>query len=244
MTFSTSFQLTASQGGWPKKPEHTRKNFAISTHSLTRRLTRTALFKAVGSQFQLTASQGGWRSLTLFFSASVLFQLTASQGGWLIQLLPDTAVLVFQLTASQGGWQMRNRIHIWSSAISTHSLTRRLTLSIIFFFRFVTISTHSLTRRLTVSGCIHFWRSMNFNSQPHKEADQNATSAPIITRQISTHSLTRRLTQNSWIDDRQQVHFNSQPHKEADHLRQSQQNLHRHFNSQPHKEADYSNPIF
>ena len=55
------FQLTASQGGW-------RFNIAcpsmcqnISTHSLTRRLTKIQEDTGVTVVFQLTASQGGWR---------------------------------------------------------------------------------------------------------------------------------------------------------------------------------------
>ena len=56
---------------------------------------------------------------------------------------------------------------------------------------------------------------MDFNSQPHKEADCNAG----IIRCgyfISTHSLTRRLTTESVHMTLIYVHFNSQPHKEAD----------------------------
>ena len=82
---------------------------------------------------------------------SYLFQLTASQGGW----QPDRTVLssrvwdfnsqphkeadcclqfftkacnVFQLTASQGGWQVGAACHTGNRTISTHSLTRRLTI--------------------------------------------------------------------------------------------------------------------
>ena len=54
------------------------------------------------------------------------------------------------------------------------------------------ISTHSLTRRLTRQPYItcYMW---NFNSQPHKEADDMRTQEILV---IS--------------------YFNSQPHKEAD----------------------------
>ena len=37
--------------------------------------------------------------------------------------------------------------------------------------RFYGISTHSLTRRLTVSPCCPILFVLYFNSQPHKEAD-------------------------------------------------------------------------
>ena len=102
--------------------------------------------------------------------------------------------------------------------ISTHSLTRRLTL-----FKFAVavvtdISTHSLTRRLT-----------------------NATDPVSLSQYISTHSLTRRLTIRQFSAPDRTVHFNSQPHKEADWKKHSEEETHTHFNSQPHKEADESN---
>ena len=57
----------------------------------------------------------------------------------------------------------------------------------------VFISTHSLTRRLTVLNNIVPTSQSYFNSQPHKEAD-NQMCLRILMEQ----------------------HFNSQPHKEAD----------------------------
>ena len=56
------------------------------------------------------------------------------------------------------------------------------------------ISTHSLTRRLTNRGSDEAGGGCNFNSQPHKEADEvQEVSAAVFC--ISTHSLTRRLTE-------------------------------------------------
>ena len=77
------------------------------------------------------------------------------------------------------------------------------------------ISTHSLTRRLTLSANITQTKQNYFNSQPHKEADQIATSL-FIFMLISTHSLTRRLTKIRTQNLPPWEHFNSQPHKEAD----------------------------
>ena len=57
----------------------------------------------------------------------------------------------------------------------------------------ITISTHSLTRRLTGSVRLIFAGNLHFNSQPHKEADEDAEKEQV-----------------------EQLHFNSQPHKEAD----------------------------
>ena len=60
---------------------------------------------------------------------------------------------------------------IFITEISTHSLTRRLTVWICALWRFRLISTHSLTRRLTEDEALDPEVHRNFNSQPHKEAD-------------------------------------------------------------------------
>ena len=55
------------------------------------------------------------------------------------------------------------------------------------------ISTHSLTRRLTIRPLTRMEYRLNFNSQPHKEADYICRPSRDSIN-ISTHSLTRRLT--------------------------------------------------
>ena len=80
------------------------------------------------------------------------------------------------------------------------------------------ISTHSLTRRLT--DMLYPLKALphNFNSQPHKEAD-NTTKTLEILKQL--FQLTA--SQGGWHYWLSQLrllihHFNSQPHKEADDL--------------------------
>ena len=58
--------------------------------------------------------------------------------------------------------------------ISTHSLTRRLTVVWNQWIDINAISTHSLTRRLTANAQAWYEYFKNFNSQPHKEADNPA----------------------------------------------------------------------
>ena len=97
----------------------------------------------------------------------------ADLGKWICR----EPVVIFQLTASQGGWPEMLITERWQKVISTHSLTRRLTGS-----------------RKHCSGISDY-----FNSQPHKEADQNR-SHDRRHGDISTHSLTRRLTSNCcWL---------------------------------------------
>ena len=80
-----------------------------------------------------------------------------------------------------------------SGFISTHSLTKRLTILGIYFYVNLYISTHSLTKRLTANGQMLESEERYFNSQPHEEADI-----------INSGGM------ESWS------HFNSQPHEEAD----------------------------
>ena len=143
----------------------------ISTHSLTKRLTACALASVTPLLFQLTASRRGWQNLFFLHLFREQFQLTASRRGWRCSVYHIEWVLTFQLTASRRGWLL-SRLHICTSAyfnsqpheeadgdailkietflgISTHSLTKRLTLKPLnkIINRF--ISTHSLTKRLT-----------------------------------------------------------------------------------------------
>ena len=209
----------------------------ISTHSLTRRLTRKGrVCSFILIVFQLTASQGGWLLETFSMRLFSIFQLTASQGGWRSLRSCCNWLSVFQLTASQGGWRNWYNNRKWRKRISTHSLTRRLTI-----FVYLTYIIH------------HY-----FNSQPHKEADQYSVIV-VCFNCISIHSLTRRLTKMTersalyhafqltasqggwpWIGLLKNgiTHFNSQPHKEADGLKEDTWTADLHFNSQPHKEAD------
>ena len=121
----------------------------ISTHSLTRRLTRNpSIMLMVLLKFQLTASQGGWLCLEPDGIASTYFNSQPHKEA------------DFDVTGGEP-----------DEGISTHSLTRRLTMKIRVIHDFYDISTHSLTRRLTKN---------------LKNAEYNFV--------ISTHSLTRRLT--------------------------------------------------
>ena len=177
---NSAFQLTASQGGW--RNEHVRRSWTkrISTHSLTRRLTGLFLSCSTSRIIQLTASQGGWQIVTGFFNNPYTFQLTASQGGWLATRWKNGSIFVFQLTASQGGWRNEHVRRSWTKRISTHSLTRRLTLWATFILEV----------------------KLYFNSQPHKEADERSELYHANIKDISTHSLTRRLTSSQVYSDR------------------------------------------
>ena len=121
----------------------------------------------------------------------------------------------FQLTASQGGWRFHQNRQTPTGQISTHSLTRRLTIAPNRMIRRTTISTHSLTRRLTSilytsdigslfqltasQGGWHIrYHGINGHTQFQLTASQggwlNVWCIKTTQVCISTHSLTRRLT--------------------------------------------------
>ena len=121
--------------------------------------------------------------------------------------------------------------------ISTHSLTRRLTTSILENFISRDISTHSLTRRLTACWKRRRQWLCHFNSQPHKEADILWFWIPADTHYFNSQP--HKEADNSLTDHLiRSPHFNSQPHKEADSFYTRLVLWYCYFNSQPHKEAD------
>ena len=232
------FQLTASQGGWRwiYSAEDASRTFQLTaSQGGWQEAHRVILFF---TKFQLTASQGGWPKSYPSDCMELIFQLTASQGGWRSNwptgskgryfnsqphkeadkqfFLAPNLTLPFQLTASQGGWLALMSKRVMAKDISTHSLTRRLTICPRGMVVWRNISTHSLTRRLTA-----------------------IVRAQRIAYVISTHSLTRRLTCTGKCGRKRSRNFNSQPHKEADvWTGDSVRHKVLYFNSQPHKEAD------
>ena len=145
----------------------------ISTHSLTKRLTKRVhyTFDAI-IVFQLTASRRGWRAALSALQEICSFQLTASRRGWRqIRHINLHLRRPFQLTASRRGWRgstLRAAMELGnfnsqpheeadsaavipncSDFISTHSLTKRLTIWSGLILLCFHISTHSLTKRLT-----------------------------------------------------------------------------------------------
>ena len=210
-----SFQLTASQRGWPD-PENSRVSSV---------------------PFQLTASRRGWLLRMMENPSRKSFQLTASRRGW--PMVNGNAYLsvAFQLTASRRGWQPDSlrllTIHYFNSqpheeadgdpwhandhsGISTHSLTKRLT-SLVLFYTSCKSFQLTASRRGWPIRAISFSIFNYFNSQPHEEADQIIFRC-LYVYIISTHSLTKRLTVSARIFVSVSENFNSQPHEEADHL--------------------------
>ena len=209
------------------------------------------------------------------------FQLTSSQGGWLRELRWNWQEQSFQLTSSQGGWQLQRPLlpsythfnshphkeddlvmakHQFSLFISTHILTRRMTMVILGKSKKkLHISTHILTRRMTFL-FFFFLDAFIFQLTSSQGGWRGSTTPQYPVLNISTHILTRRMTRfdNSSISCLE--YFNSHPHKEddavsTDTIKKPDISTHiltrrmtntesrpcpgqMHFNSHPHKEDD------
>ena len=99
----------------------------------------------------------------------------------------------FQLTSSRRGWHRRCQA-LQTSYISTHILTKRMTVAVSSVGVMNSISTHILTKRMTkVRNSLQI-TERNFNSHPHEEDDAGDKE---------------RLAYESW-------YFNSHPHEEDD----------------------------
>ena len=79
------------------------------------------------------------------------------------------------------------------NAISTHILTKRMTLYSRSYLSADSISTHILTKRMTRTVWIVESTPSYFNSHPHEEDDKFFTDK-FGEHDISTHILTKRMT--------------------------------------------------
>ena len=85
------------------------------------------------------------------------------------------------------------RLYIHRSVISTHILTKRMTMFWLNSMDVEFISTHILTKRMTYS---YFFTTpfQYFNSHPHEEDDVTPFKVMLFMFGISTHILTKRMT--------------------------------------------------
>ena len=124
----------------------------ISTHILTKRMTLT----------------------DNVFIPELVFQLTSSRRGWQYSIKILKIEVQFQLTSSRRGWHSKN---LWG-------------------WLEMRISTHILTKRMTLPQFLHSLPDLYFNSHPHEEDDCVVHLRAFIPTNISTHILTKRMTKN------------------------------------------------
>ena len=146
---SAAFQLTASRRGW--RNEHVRRSWAkrISTHSLTKRLTRK-LQQSVSSLSHFNSQpheeadqeQVPLQETVCISTHSLTKRLTTAR-----QASRTSCSYFNSQPHEEADWTL---FYLYGeSYISTHSLTKRLTKKRWYYKIYYIISTHSLTKRLT-----------------------------------------------------------------------------------------------
>ena len=143
----------------------------ISTHILTKRMTFTRQMLSNTVKFQLTSSRRGWRVIT----ASKMWKQYFNSH-------PHEEDDGFPQCAFQS-----------DTFISTHILTKRMTVSIPQLYIIYSISTHILTKRMTNGDALIISTIVYFNSHPHEEDD---------------------VYRNPFLCNK--IYFNSHPHEEDD----------------------------
>ena len=169
-----------------------RNEEIISTHILTKRMTAPSFTANCEYLFQLTSSRRGWLFEGMKYNSGKPFQLTSSRRGWPIPTVFPSVFLTFQLTSSRRGWHFPHVFLISWIIISTHILTKRMTLlkqgrdtDILFQL--------TSSRRGWLPKLKKYFYLPYFNSHPHEE-DDNANGRRNHLESISTHILTKRMT--------------------------------------------------
>ena len=209
------FQLTSSRRGWPDTFVAAGGNLYFNSHpheeddrlrQLQDRLLRyfnshpheeddniQLSFSLLCNPFQLTSSRRGWRNWTEEVSAANYFNSHPHEEDDVDVV--DSAV---------------------NLDISTHILTKRMTISIGEILMPYIISTHILTKRMTILS----------------EAMQDGLVFQLTSSRrgwLSHH----RMISSGWD-------FNSHPHEEDDLAKSSALYVLSYFNSHPHEEDDYT----
>ena len=208
------FQLTSSQGGWQRPLIHWRKVslfnshphkeddrnkrdlsivVTFSTHILTRRMTNSCKFGAIGITFQLTSSQGGWLSIGTSERTCKVFNSHPHKEDDGMMNEPSFADSLFNSHPHKED-DVAEDYKDSVCDFSTHILTRRMTICSLFrlsFFIFQLTSSQGGWHHLLS----HHGFLWIFNSHPHKENDRRICWRKIVLS-FSTHILTRRMTNN------------------------------------------------
>ena len=187
------FQLTSSRRGWRYMQGQTVVSHRISTHILTKRMTSIPEIPTnPPCHFNSHPHEEDDCIIPVNTSSSKAFQLTSSRRGWLTLC----------------GWLL------YTQHISTHILTKRMTVTLNSVTVWEYISTHILTKRMTedaeggdvllafqLTSSRRGWLLpmvclcglSHFNSHPHEEDDRNRRHSENGV-EISTHILTKRMT--------------------------------------------------
>ena len=151
--------------------------------------------------FQLTSSRGGWQNLMKQGKITEVFQLTSSRRGWQSLTYRNSAVLLFQLTSSRRGWLSLNVNSQQASLFQLTSSRRGWQKMFDFLFQDRNISTHILTKRMTVHPLLSVQLRQYFNSHPHEEDDFISAYVSMYTSFQLTSSRRGWLRENLQLED-------------------------------------------
>ena len=169
--------------------------YHISTHILTRRMTLSTFHSSSDNlHFNSHPHKEDDAMRIKYTKETISFQLTSSRGGWLKEARKAAGVTHFNSHPHEeddaaGSRKRRNSI------ISTHILTRRMTIR---HCKFATSFPFQLT---SSRGGWRLWKEIShkqhhFNSHPHEEDDEMCAKKN-CSDCISTHILTRRMTESA-----------------------------------------------
>ena len=208
----------------------------ISTHILTKRMTAIERKMFRMEWFQLTSSRRGWHTCDEVAERYKVFQLTSSRRGWHFANSMGDKVRNFNSHPHEEDDTSYNSSNDFKY-ISTHILTKRMTVLLISLYvgstfqltssrrgwriRFCyesasrIISTHILTKRMTLrmaKASIHVTISTHILTKR-----MTILNIPQATySNISTHILTKRMTIYLRAPFSSSLYFNSHPHEEDD----------------------------
>ena len=233
---SVTFQLTASRRGWHltliqdhtgityfnSQPHEEADNVSlhtatirhISTHSLTKRLTRISIHVKIPISYfnsqpheeaDVYCRRGG--SCNFYFNSQPHEE--ADFNIWI--LLALIFISTHSLTKRLTNPAKENAGNVY---ISTHSLTKRLTYNSVLTVSSVFISTHSLTKRLTVFCCTRTG-TKSFQLTASRRGWRPEDFFPVI-NSVFQLTASRRGWQCELCLGCISLYFNSQPHEEAD----------------------------
>ena len=185
------FQLTSSQGGWPRTESICSIRKFFNSHPHKEDDQKKMQFKNGSWLFNSHPHKeddpvGSMRYPLILFSTHILTRRMT------VVVLDVGCRWTFQLTSSQGGWRQKSLYSPFTHLFNSHP--------------------HKEDDKKVMNNAVS---GILFNSHPHKEDDYIASASDAFV-DFSTHILTRRMTLGSCHFAGTSPFFNSHPHKEDD----------------------------
>ena len=213
---TVAFQLTSSRRGWRCLHEWCYWQNDISTHILTKRMTRPySLHWRAYQYFNSHPHEEDDRNQYSVFSSVHYFNSHPHEEDDVITTIANTVSIEISTHILTKRMTCKQKKHGKTTEISTHILTKRMTFPCFHHLFTKNISTHILTKRMTHTFPALLSSLYHFNSHPHEEDDYTTISIP-------SSSLIFQLTSSrrgwrSYLYAQSHIsHFNSHPHEEDD----------------------------